>query len=476
MTFISNYPSVTESDIKGKPYITVSPKGIANGLSDIPNDGADFGPDTMLGATDPSQIGPPYTQTYGLAEATYYQYYVNYKKIFLMPGIYWIGAQIPLYPRTYIEGSQNWGTENNTSQPSTTQMSTLYLITNFGTNTVMPFTGYTSSNEYLMSITLKNIHFDAGSHTAKAWIDFSVLPEGANPSILEDLWFGNGKNMTYDLILDHAEEVRLIRCRGMNVSVAPYGGSAYIRGGSAGNIVVGAGLMRIEGVDIGGSVILNGGNYGGSLSAPAIPITYLDSVWFDNLPASPFYIGSSKRTQYVYCNNCHFDLNQNNGSPYPIFNLASGISSGSVYAVFNNISIGSSNIASSGFVPIPMFASGITGRVILNNVKVDQTTLKVPAVFSDWMNWLADYNPKDNASIFSITTPAVPASGTAITNNNPFSVDIYITNAGSVSSYQINNLTISAGLSVGQKITLAPGWSLTLTYTTAPTWTWTYHA
>jgi hypothetical protein len=72
MTFISNYPPVTESNIEGKPYIIVSPKGIANGLSDIPNDGADFGPDTMLNATDPSQIGAPYTQTSGIQEAINY--------------------------------------------------------------------------------------------------------------------------------------------------------------------------------------------------------------------------------------------------------------------------------------------------------------------------------------------------------------------------------------------------------------------
>jgi hypothetical protein len=79
MTFISNYPPITESDIKGKPYITVSPKGIANGLSDIPNDGADFGPDTMLNATDPSQIGAPYTQTSGIQEA------INYVLNFSLP-------------------------------------------------------------------------------------------------------------------------------------------------------------------------------------------------------------------------------------------------------------------------------------------------------------------------------------------------------------------------------------------------------
>jgi len=92
MTFISNYPPVTESDIKGKPYITVSPKGIANGLSDIPNDGADFGPDTMLNATDPSQNGSPYTQTYGIQEAINYAASFaqgnnqSYPEIFLLPG------------------------------------------------------------------------------------------------------------------------------------------------------------------------------------------------------------------------------------------------------------------------------------------------------------------------------------------------------------------------------------------------------
>ena len=45
------------NDLKGKPFITVSSKGIANGLSSIPNDGADFGPDT------------PGTKTSGIQEA-----------------------------------------------------------------------------------------------------------------------------------------------------------------------------------------------------------------------------------------------------------------------------------------------------------------------------------------------------------------------------------------------------------------------
>jgi len=59
-------------NIKGKPYITVSAKGISNGLSDTYNDGADFGPDTILNATSPNQYGPPYTQTVGIQEAINY--------------------------------------------------------------------------------------------------------------------------------------------------------------------------------------------------------------------------------------------------------------------------------------------------------------------------------------------------------------------------------------------------------------------
>jgi len=58
--------------IQTKPYITVSAKGVSNGLSDTFNDGADFGPDTLLGATSPSQYGPPYTQTAGIQEAMNY--------------------------------------------------------------------------------------------------------------------------------------------------------------------------------------------------------------------------------------------------------------------------------------------------------------------------------------------------------------------------------------------------------------------
>ena len=52
-------------NITGKPYITVSSKGLANGQSEYFNDGADFGPDSL-------QADGSLTQTVGIEEAFNY--------------------------------------------------------------------------------------------------------------------------------------------------------------------------------------------------------------------------------------------------------------------------------------------------------------------------------------------------------------------------------------------------------------------
>ena len=85
-------PMLQMKNIRGKPYITVSAKGMINGLSNIPNDGADFGPDTTLGATAPGQYGSPYTETSGIKEAIYTNY--NHLPIVLGEGIFSVSAQL----------------------------------------------------------------------------------------------------------------------------------------------------------------------------------------------------------------------------------------------------------------------------------------------------------------------------------------------------------------------------------------------
>jgi len=73
---------------KKLPYITVSSKGISNGLSTIYNDGADFGPDTYLGATTKNRYGPPYSYTSGIQEAINYVFSQGGGEIVLGEGVF----------------------------------------------------------------------------------------------------------------------------------------------------------------------------------------------------------------------------------------------------------------------------------------------------------------------------------------------------------------------------------------------------
>ena len=102
MTFISNSPATSDPPFMSNfpvrstklPYVTVSAKGISNGLSDIPNDGADFGPDTYLGATTKNRYGPPYTQTSGIQEAGNYVNSTGGGIVFLEKGLFLIDTNI----------------------------------------------------------------------------------------------------------------------------------------------------------------------------------------------------------------------------------------------------------------------------------------------------------------------------------------------------------------------------------------------
>ncbi|MEM3862254.1 MAG: hypothetical protein QW203_07225, partial [Thermoplasmatales archaeon] len=146
---LSNYTSastsVTEwSVLNGKPYVIVSPKGISNGLSNIPNDGADFGPDTLLGASSPNQYGPPYTQTSGIQEAGNCLIANGGGKMFLKAGLYYI--DVPISFDTYygleIEGVIS---EFSTGHPFV------------GTGTIiLPSSVYPSTNQFLLTFINSN--------------------------------------------------------------------------------------------------------------------------------------------------------------------------------------------------------------------------------------------------------------------------------------------------------------------------------
>jgi hypothetical protein len=66
------------------------------------------------------------------------------------------------------------------------------------------------------------------------------------------------------------------------------------------------------------------------------------------------------------------------------------------------------------------------------------------------------------------TSPAVPASGTAAVNSNPWSVAVTVT-GGTLTEVAVNG--VSAGTGDGTYFVPAGG-SITLTYSVAPTWAW----
>ena len=73
-------------NITGKPYITVSSKGLANGQSEYINDGADFGPDSL-------QADGTLTQTAGVNESVNYAISAGGGHIIVRAGNYNIGGQ-----------------------------------------------------------------------------------------------------------------------------------------------------------------------------------------------------------------------------------------------------------------------------------------------------------------------------------------------------------------------------------------------
>lgn len=93
--YLTEYSNTIPSTVAKEVEVTVSSKGIVNGLSTVANDGADFGPDTLLDSTSRGQYGPPFTQTSGIQEA--YNYAIsNLKNIKLLSGTFLIDAPIEI--------------------------------------------------------------------------------------------------------------------------------------------------------------------------------------------------------------------------------------------------------------------------------------------------------------------------------------------------------------------------------------------
>jgi len=204
MTQRLNYDYILETNVRGKPYITVSAKGIANGLSDIPNDGADFGPDT------------PGTQTSGIQEAYNYgkiKYNNNWDSVFtivLGEGIFILNADVNISIGQSATDKSRPQAVNIIGQGS---RSTQILINQPNLNGIVisnPNSDYAVEDTYLAYFSIDISYIGSPPYNTTSWGSTIINNVASNPtgsganSMIAYFYYGyGGQGTTLNLIGVH---------------------------------------------------------------------------------------------------------------------------------------------------------------------------------------------------------------------------------------------------------------------------------
>jgi len=573
--------------IQTKPFITVSAKGLSNGLSNTFNDGADFGPDTLLNATSPSQYGPPYSNTTGLQEALNYITSLGGGKLYLKYGTYYVNQQINVYPtgEVYID-------MEGEARP-TIIMNTVNANCPSGAPScggfVFYFNSYSNTSQNNSWIAIRNLKiYDQSVGESPIWIRGgyfatstpnerigralieNVIIEDASPQSqatdrifaerLRDVYiknveiyavngvFGIETADVYNFKLENAIITGVQAAFNFyvdyytdNVAIENLVAEADYNNNASGGIV----SIYFEGYpfrsfSIKNSVIRSGTNYNGagifayyptnnnSVEVPSFSNWSIENVVFEGQMASAIYMYGGLN---VFMRNIYSRANST-GFPSTLFYLnadgnarmnidAEGIHAlnagalltlylnmddyaiGPIHADIRNYYFYQNNplvqyqwakpaVSGASFLKSLIKLRGI-GELTLNDTLLNNlvsqlysqypssngplTTLYAPnySYTPPYKNYtFYDYLPQPS-------TPTVPASGTALQNTNPYTVEVYLS-GGSATQVQVTRAHNGTTYTVWSSSTataipsltirLNPGDSITLTYTTAPTWTW----
>jgi hypothetical protein len=463
--------------IKGKPFITVSSKGIVNGLSNIPNDGADFGPDTTLGATAPGQYGGTYTETVGIDEACTYADTVN-NNISMQPGTYTIDSGI-----SFMNHSHAILYGNGATIKANSIMTAILTINPSMTNS--------NASTYGLAQKLINLNFDGNS---KASYGLYVL--NGFGGIFENL---NGTNCTsYWIYFDGSGSdsilggVRLINLNDDFSSVN--NGSLYLLYPSAsGNTV------RLVNCTFNGSSYIYTSGFTQAVNC-LFKGAYLDGN--DALDLVNCYFYSSSGTNFVDFNSNNYALRisadmaniegcifDTSGASSVCDVIANDTNPDSEIRINGCYFVISADLTVNIYTPHEIgYSCAIVGKDnIINFSSNSGITLNyfsgtIDTTYQFNVEFIYEYLPSSitlNTEVPSPIMPSVPASGTAQKNTNLYTVDVYLY-GGTVSEIQITKnstaytvFSNSTGLALsGQAYKLNPSDSITVTYTTAPTWEW----
>jgi hypothetical protein len=422
---ITQTQTTTWTQLQGKPYIAVSSKGIVNGLSNIPNDGVDFGPDTTSGATAPGQYGSPYTETSGIQETYNYLKSTsttqNAVTIRLLEGNFYLNADVNI--------------EIGNSSSTTTLPNTCHIIGN----------GKRTTYVWINQVGLKGIVYSVASGASvedTVWSDFSLdVGDGSyGTNNISSNTTGNGAESMFQYIL-------LGQAGGQGTIMSFINMSCYTGNSSSGYGPTNGGIYIAGTINIvasnstfAGDRIINaqGGSgsslplttyqnllfvafYGcfvGTTIAPAMFSGYLVSFTGCNVYSSLTGIGSSGLpTSYVFYSSTVICNIQLNGTPVMnviledsyVFGDNSPIVNSSSAATINNL-----------ILERCVFIDFYSGRVIANNVTATGITKLTDGYAQN------DLIPPMPVPATPSLSANPPVSGTTYQNTNGYTIRLKI--------------------------------------------------
>ena len=422
----------------GVPEITVSSKGVANGLSTEYNDGYDFGPDSY----DPNSTASiPYTQTSGIQEAYNYAISIAVENVYgtyempvilLREGDYYINE-----PFTVSGGSK-----------------TIHSCTIRGSG--FDNTRLIANVSDAYAITYDQTTFAGGVDTIQdlGWYFPSTSAYG-----MFNIDLGTTYNSALNLIniengnssgqyLSYFTGFQFIYAENLQTEGAP---GTYFQASSAVTVRGGFGSANTTVfIDGGGSHFVSG--VGGGLTELGNP-SYLIA---DN--CGKITLSGTNSSIIVLIRGGGNTINVNQDIEYM------SIKGRALYQCYLLQNTTATTYTISYLIAKFIHNAG-GGSVLSGSIDIG---------YVDW-----NVNDFSTPASTQPSTPSVPTSGTAQENTNPYAVDVYIY-GGDVTEIQITKngtaytvLSVSTAIAMsGQVYKLNPGDSITVTYSTAPSWEW----
>ena len=240
-----------------------------------------------------------------------------------------------------------------------------------------------------------------------------------------------------------------------------------------------------------------GGNFISSINGN-VYLRFRNNLVVDN-GSQPMWLGGVGNTVTVEIENNQIYIVGLNGSysaRNQFFTMANSTAGGLVKFINNTVTWTSTPSSSTTFYLV--YNPNSSGTYYIPNIIMKGNTFNFPtsnATFGGFIGSAGATTANPNALFVdldntfnlsginlpypSVSTPSVPASGTALQNTYPYPVEVYIS-GGSATAVQVTRGGVTYTVWSSSTATaippllvrLEPGDSITITYSTAPTWVW----